>query len=516
MPESTRVEDFLRRSAAAYGGKTAVIAGGRRLTYAELDSLSDRLAATLQAQGVERNDRVLIFMDNGWEAAVSIYAVLKAGAVFVPINPSTKAERLGFVMRNCRARAILTQARLQPVVSAAAINAPSLRFIIAAGAGQTTSDVTSFETCIATPASPEPHGGTDEDLAHLIYTSGSTGEPKGVMMTHRNVEAAASSITTYLGSRADDIVLSALPLAFGYGLYQLIMAVRIGATLVLEKSFAFPQAIFETMRTERATALPLVPTMTALILQMKDLQPGALPDLRYITSAAAPLPPDHIRRLRALFPNVRLYSMYGQTECMRGTYLPPEELEHRPESVGIAIPGTEAFIVDEQGKRVDPDTIGELVIRGPHVMQGYWEDEEATARALRPGRNASERELHTGDLFRADADGFLYFVSRKDDIIKTRGEKVAPKQVETVLHACPGVAEALVIGVDDPILGKAVHALVVRSDASLTEREIIRHCARHLEDFMVPKSVEFRVSLPRTDSGKTSRRLAAKSMEATS
>lgn len=516
MPESTRVEDFLRRSAAAYSGKTAVIAGGRRLSYAEFDDLSDRLAATLQAQGVERNDRVIVFMDNGWEAAVSIYAVLKAGAVFVPINPSTKAERLGFVMRNCRARAILTQARLQPVVSAAAINAPSLRFIIAAGAGQTTSDVTSFETCIATTASPGPHGGTDNDLAHLIYTSGSTGEPKGVMMTHRNVEAAASSIATYLGSRTDDIVLSALPLAFGYGLYQLIMAVRIGATLVLEKSFAFPQAVFETMRTERATALPLVPTMAALILQMKDLQPGFLPDLRYITSAAAPLPPDHIGRLRALFPNVRLYSMYGQTECMRGTYLPPEELDCHPESVGIAIPGTEAFVVDEQGKRVGADTIGELVIRGPHVMQGYWEDKEATARALRPGRNASERELHTGDLFRADADGFLYFVSRKDDIIKTRGEKVAPKQVETVLHACPGLAEALVIGLDDPVLGKTIHALVVRSDANLTEREVIRHCARHLEDFMVPKSVEFRTSLPRTDSGKTSRLLAAKSMEAMS
>jgi acyl-CoA synthetase (AMP-forming)/AMP-acid ligase II len=336
------------------------------------------------------------------------------------------------------------------------------------------------------------------------------------MMSHRNVEAAAGSITAYLGGRHDDIVLSALPLAFGYGLYQLLMAVRLGATLVLEKSFAFPQAVFETMRAERATALPLVPTMAAMILQMRDLQPGFLPDLRYMTSAAAPLPAEHIRRLRELFPHVRLYSMYGQTECMRGTYLPPEELDRRPESVGIAIPGTDAFIIDEQGNRVAPGTVGELVIRGPHVMQAYWEDEAATTRALRQGRAPFERELHTGDLFRADEDGFLYFVSRRDDIIKTRGEKVAPRQVETVLHACPGVAEALVIGIDDAILGKAIHALVVRSNSALTEREIIRHCARHLEDFMVPKSVEFRTELPRTDSGKASRLLAAQSMDKTS
>lgn len=509
MTKSPRVEDFLRRSASAHGGKTAVVAGDRRLTYAELDAMSDRLAACLQSNGLESNDRVVIFMDNGLQAAVSIYAALKAGAAFVPVNPSTKAARLGFVLRNSRAKAILTQERLLPVVSAS----PSPDLTIVADGDKAAAGILAFSDCIASPASLAPHGGSDEDLAHLIYTSGSTGEPKGVMMTHRNVEAAASSITAYLGGRHDDIVLSALPLAFGYGLYQLIMAVRLGATLVLEKSFAFPYAVFETMRKERATALPLVPTMAAMILQMRDLEPGALPDLRYMTSAAAPLPPEHIRRLRELFPHMRLYSMYGQTECMRGTYLPPEELDRRPDSVGIAIPGTEAFIVDEQGERAAPGVIGELVIRGPHVMQGYWDDEAATLRALHPGRRPGERELHTGDLFRADEDGFLYFVSRKDDIIKTRGEKVAPRQVETVLHACPGVAEALVIGIDDAVLGKAVHALVVRSDPALTEREVIRYCARHLEDFMVPKSVEFRADLPRTDSGKASRRLAAQSMD---
>jgi acyl-CoA synthetase (AMP-forming)/AMP-acid ligase II len=293
----------------------------------------------------------------------------------------------------------------------------------------------------------------------------------------------------------------------------MLMAVKFGATLVLEKSFAFPQAIFDLMRKEKVTGLPLVPTMAALILQMKDLTPGSFPSLRYITNTAAALPPAHIARLRELFPGVRLYSMYGLTECKRCTYLPPEQLDKRPGSVGIAIPNTEAYVVDDTGAQVKPGKEGELVIRGPHVMQGYWEDEVATAKALRPGYNPWEKVLYTGDLFRSDEEGFLYFVGRKDDIIKTRGEKVAPKEVEAVLHFCPGIAEAVVVGVADPILGQAIKAIVVASDPALTEREVIRHCAQSLEDFMVPKSVEFRQNLPKTDTGKISRRLAAASLE---
>jgi acyl-CoA synthetase (AMP-forming)/AMP-acid ligase II len=205
--------------------------------------------------------------------------------------------------------------------------------------------------------------------------------------------------------------------------------------------------------------------------------------------------------------------MYGLTECKRCTYLPPEQLDVRPDSVGIAIPNTEAFVVDDEGQKVPAGTVGELVIRGPHVMQGYWEDEAATRRALRPGLYPWENVLHTGDLFRADDEGYLYFVGRKDDIIKTRGEKVAPKEVEAVLHGCPGVAAAVVVGVHDPLLGQAIHALVVTEDDTLTEQIIIRHCATHLEDYMVPKSVIFRADLPKTDTGKVSRRLAAEILE---
>jgi long-chain acyl-CoA synthetase len=505
-----RVEQFLRDSARRFGDKIALVADGARLTYRELDRASDHLAGALAARGITRGDRVIVFMDNCREAVIAIFAALKAGAVFSPINPSTKAEKLAFVLDNCRARALITQEKLRAVASAALAETPSIALTVIAGAREPLRGALSLEATLAAEAAPPGYPGIDLDLAMLIYTSGSTGFPKGVMMTHQNVVAAATSITTYLENTADDVILNVLPISFDYGLYQVLMAAKVGATLVLEQSFAFPQAIFARMTAERVTGLPLVPTMAALILQMRDLAPGAFPHLRYLTNTAAALPPAHIARLQTLFPTARLYSMYGVTECKRCTYLPPAELTRRPGSVGIAIPGTEAYVVDEHGARVAPGVVGELVIRGAHVMKGYWENPEATARALRPGPYEWEKVLHTGDLFRADADGFLYFVARKDDIIKTRGEKVSPKEVENALYALPGIREAAVVGVPDPVLGLALKAVVAADpQAKLTAHDVIRHCTRHLEDFMVPKMVEFRDALPKTESGKISRRLVA-------
>jgi acyl-CoA synthetase (AMP-forming)/AMP-acid ligase II len=340
----------------------------------------------------------------------------------------------------------------------------------------------------------------------IVYTSGSTGFPKGVMMTHQNVVSAATSITTYLESAADDVVLSVLPLAFDYGLYQALMCAKVGATLVLEKSFTYPAVLLEKLRRERVTGLPLVPTVAAVLLQLKDLAPGAFPDLRYITNTAAALPPAHIARLQELFPATKIFSMYGLTECKRCTYLPPAQLSLRPGSVGIAIPGTEAYVVDEAGRKAPPGATGELVIRGGHVMKGYWGDPQATERALRPGPFPWEKVLYTGDLFRTDEQGYLYFVARKDDIIKSRGEKVSPKEVENVLYELAGVREAAVVGVPDAVLGMAIKAVISADpEAGLTERDVIRHCAKRLEDFMVPKSVEFRDGLPKSANGKISR-----------
>lgn len=507
-----RVERFLTDSAARFPTKTALVAGGRRYSFADLDALTDRVAAGLQRLGVRRGERVVVFMDNAAEAVISIFAILKAGAVFSPVNPSTKADKLAYILNNCRAQAILTQAKVADVAREAMAAAPSVTIGVVAGLKETAQGFARYEDLATGDLGDRPTGfaGIEIDLAMLIYTSGSTGFPKGVMMTHQNVVAAATSITTYLENTSDDIILNVLPISFDYGLYQVLMAMKMGATLVLEKSFAFPSAILKLINTEKVTGFPLVPTMAALILQMKDMRPGDYPTLRYLTNTAAALPPAHIQRLRDLFPGATVFSMYGLTECKRCTWLPPKELDRRPGSVGIAIPGTEAYVVDDDGRKLGAEEVGELVIRGPHVMKGYWENEEATAKALRPGPFAWEKVLYTGDLFRTDQDGFLYFVGRKDDIIKSKGEKVSPKEIENVLYALPGIREAAVIGVPDPILGAAIKAVIALEPGSaLTETDILRHCARHLEDFMVPRLVQFRTELPKTDSGKISRRLVA-------
>ena len=505
-----RVEHFLEASARRHPDKTAIVAGGERVSFSALDARASRLAAWLQGRGVARGDRVVIFADNAIEAVVSLFATLKAGGVFSLVNPSTKADKLAFILGNCRPAALITQGRIAAVAADAAEQAGFSGARLVAGDPGGLPGATSYQDALAGPGGPVGFAGIAPDLAMLVYTSGSTGFPKGVMMTHANVVAASTSITTYLESAPDDIVLCALPISFDYGLYQVLMSMQVGATVVLEKSFAFPQAILNRVAEERVTGLPLVPTMAALLLRMRDLDPGAYPTLRYISNTAAALPPAHICRLGELFPTARLFSMYGLTECKRCTWLPPTELARRPGSVGIPIPGTEGWIVDEDGRRLGPGETGELVIRGPHVMAGYWENPEATAKALRPGPYPWERVLHTGDLFTADEEGFLYFVARKDDIIKTRGEKVSPKEVENVLYALPGIREAAVIGVPDEVLGQALKAIVALDPGStLNALDIRAHCSRHLEDFMVPRFVAFVDALPKTDTGKISRREAA-------
>ena len=299
----------------------------------------------------------------------------------------------------------------------------------------------------------------------------------------------------------EDIVIDVLPLSFDYGLYQLLMAFKFGGRLILERSFTYPAAILQRMQDEQVTGFPGVPTIFSILLQM-DLSAYDLSHLRYISNTAAALPPSHIQQLRGKFPGVRVYSMYGLTETKRTLYLPPEQLEARPGSVGIAIPGTEVWIEDENGVRLGPGEVGELVVRGRHVMRGYWNAPEATAARYRPGPIPGERVCYTGDLFRKDDEGYLYFVGRKDDIIKSRGEKVAPKEVENVLYMLKGVVEAAVVGVEDPILGQAVKAFLVLDNVQLSEAEVLAHCKSHLEDFMVPKYVEFRDRLEKTSSGK--------------
>jgi acyl-CoA synthetase (AMP-forming)/AMP-acid ligase II len=326
------------------------------------------------------------------------------------------------------------------------------------------------------------------------------------MLTHHNMRSAAASVSGYLGLRADDVIMCALPLSFDYGLYQVLMGHAAGATVLLEPGFTFPAHVLEVMRREGATFFPGVPTMFALLLSQDNLRGAELPSLRALTNTAAALSEAQIQSLRRMFPQARIFSMYGLTECKRVTYLPPEELDRRPTSVGRGMPNEEVYLIDEAGQRLPPGSVGELVVRGSNVMRGYWEKPAETAERLRPGRYPGEMVLHTGDIFRTDLEGYLYFVGRKDDIIKSRGEKVSPREVENVIHLLPGVIDVAVIGVPDPVLGQAVKAFVVRRpDATFGEREVIRHCQERLENFMVPKHLEFVDSLPTTATGKVSK-----------
>ena len=508
-----QLECFLESSARQWPTKTAIICGNRRWTYAEIDASANRLAHALIAEGVERGDRVAVYLDNSAEAVIAIFAILKAGAVFLVVNPTTKAEKLAYILNNCRATALVTTTRKMVALDAIWSETPHLRLVVAADAaddpalpGKTCRGLLGLLDRHAHDDQPPPKRAIDIDLAALIYTSGSTGNPKGVMLTHRNMVSAATSITTYLENTPDDILLNVLPLAFDYGLYQVLMSVKIGGTVVLERSFAYPQAIIQKIVQHRVTGFPLVPTMAAILLQM-DLTKYDWSSLRYLTNTAAALPTEHILRLRNLFPRARLYSMYGLTECKRVSYLPPEELDRRPASVGRGMPNEEVYIVDDAGDRVGANVVGELVVRGANVMKGYWELPEETAKRLKPGPLPGEFVLYTGDLFRADKDGYLYFVGRKDDIIKSRGEKVSPREVENVLAGHPEIAEAAVIGVPDEILGQAVRAIVsLKSGSHLTARDVLRHCAEHLEDFMIPKTVEILPTLPKTSNGKIDKR----------
>ena len=506
------VNHFLERSAERFPDKVALVCQEERLTYGEIEERSNRLARALTAAGVQRSDRVAICLENSPEAVISVFAALKAGAVFLLLNPSIKAEKLSYVLNNCRAASLILSSRKAEAIRSCWAQTPYLRTAFVKGdAGNAAADAGkqffSLEvwTGDASGGAPVRSPNIDLDLAALLYTSGSTGKPKGVMLTHRNICSAAGSVTHYLENTPEDVILNVLPLFFGYGLYQVLMTFHSGGTVILERSFALPHATLEKIGGERVTGWAIVPTVAALLLQM-DLTAYDFSSLRYLTNAGAALPVEYVRQLRQQLPRAKLFLMYGQTECIRTSYLDPAEVDRYPDSVGKAMPNCEAYVVDEQGRRLPPGDLGELVVRGSNVMPGYWELPEETAKVLRPGPSPGETVLHSGDLFKMDTEGRLFFVSRMDDLIKVRGQRLGPKEIEEVLCRMPGVVQAVVVGVPDPILGTAIRAILQLADgASLTRQDVMAYCAEHLEDFMVPKIVEFCDVFPTTDSGKIRR-----------
>jgi len=501
-----QLESFLERSAERFPDTIGLVCQGRRWSYAELNDAANRFANWLLQHGLERGARVALPLENSAEAVIGVFGVLKAGGVFSPLHPSMKADKLTYVLNNCRAAGVVLPARKQRVLDQLGTECPHLQFAVLVGEEDLAPAAvpTARWDDIQQQASdaPPPKRCINIDLAALIYTSGSTGQPKGVMLTHLNMTSAATSITTYLENTPEDVVLNVLPLSFDYGLYQVLMTCQFGGTLVLESSFAFPHQVLETIVRERVTGLPLVPTISAVLLQ-RDLSKYDLSALRYLTNTAAALPTEHIRQIRRLLPHVKLFSMYGLTECKRVSYLPPDEIDRRPTSVGRGMPNEEVYLVDEQGRRLPNGSTGELVIRGANVMKGYWEAPEETAKRLKPGPLPGEFVLHSGDLFRTDDEGYLYFLARMDDVIKSRGEKVSPREVENVLYAHPAVSEAVVFGVPDAVLGQKIKAVVtLKAGTSATPAQLQRHCATHLEDYLVPQIVEVAADLPRTSTGK--------------
>lgn len=516
MFRHTLVSEFLTYSAERYPDKVALVHLERRLTYGEIESMANRLAFALIKHRIGCGDRVAIFMDNAIEAVISIFAALKAGAAFMVISHTTKAKKLEYILNNSMAKILLCQSSRLDVVRD--IDSPYLEIVIV-----TSSDISDHASCIMhqIPNVTLLHYEEvinsymndtvrsrciDLDLAAIIYTSGSTGYPKGVMLSHLNMVSAAHSITTFLKNNENDVIVNVLPLSFDYGLYQILMGFLIGGRIILEKSFIYPYQVIDIMVKEKVTGLPGVPTIFAILLQMKNIHTYDLSSLRYITNTAAALPVSHIRRLRELFPQARLYSMYGLTECKRVSYLPPEELDRRPHSVGKAMPNEEVYIINGKGERVGPEETGELVVRGANVMLGYWEMPEEMAQCLKPGKYPGERVLYTNDLFKMDKDGYLYFIARKDDIIKCGGQKVSPKEIENAAYSLEDVIEASAVGTPDEIMGQAIKLFVVLRDGSkLTARDLLEHCSNHLEQSIIPKYIEIVSSLPKTAAGKICR-----------
>jgi acyl-CoA synthetase (AMP-forming)/AMP-acid ligase II len=512
------LSDSLSIARQKHPQKIAAQVGNEDYTYEQLYQQSQAIAAYLQNRGLQRGDRVAIFMENTWTLLPSLYAVLYAGGVFLVINHLTKANKLEYILRDSGATFLLTDSSIAKQFLPAVAPLKNLREIIYAGA-----EINERELNLHCNKSlvrlinvldaglhinnPVNSPAINKDLAALIYTSGSTGDPKGVMMTHANMVFTSDSLVEYLRLDASAKIICFLPLAFDYGLYQILMSVRLGACLLISKSFTFPSVVFAEINDHAASIFPGVPTVFSTLIGLHQRSPLCFPSITRVTNTAAALPPEYVPHLKQIFPNALIYKMYGLTECKRVSYLNPEDVELYPNSVGKAIPGTEVFLLDDKLQPVLPNTMGTLYVRGAHVMQGYWNKPEETQKMLVNNIYPNEQVLCAQDQFVIDENGYLYFHGRVDDIIKSRGEKVSPVEVENVLYRMPGIREAAVIGVPDLLEGETIKAFVaLDTGTTMDPKKIRQYCMANLESFMVPRDVVILESLPKTDSNKISKK----------
>jgi acyl-CoA ligase (AMP-forming) (exosortase A-associated) len=523
---SDLVHDFIFRSARRTPASEALVHGARRLDYAALANAVSQAAEGLLAAGLARGERVAVYLEKSVENVAAMFGASAAGGVFVPVNPLLKPEQVAYILSDCNVRVLVTSADRLRLLAAALPQCADLRMVIVTGPSDNLATleriaVVPWDRAIAAsgPTPRAPHRTIDADMAAILYTSGSTGKPKGVVLSHRNMVAGANSVASYLENTPADRILAVLPLSFDYGLSQLTTAFSVGATAVL-LNYLLPRDILKAVEAERITGLAAVPP---LWIQVAQLAWPADCTLRYLTNSGGAMQRPTLEALRRALPNAKPFLMYGLTEAFRSTFLPPEELERRPDSMGKAIPNAEVMVLRPDGSECEPGEAGELVHRGALVSLGYWNDPVKTAERFKPfvsnqkGLTLTEMAVWSGDTVRKDEEGFLYFITRADEMIKTSGYRVSPSEVEEVVYAREHVAEAAAIGVSHPTLGQAIVVIAyAKEGAAISAADLLAACKPHLPAYMLPaKVVMAEASLPRNPNGKIDRKLLSQQFEHT-
>lgn len=509
------VPELVLRTADARADSPALTFKDRTWSYAELASEVRKVASGLLGLGLGRQDRVGVYLPKQLETVASFFGASLAGGVFVPVNPLLKAEQVAYILRDCNVRVLVTSVDRAAELRTALEDCPDLHTLVVVD-GEPRRDarsrlrVLSWAELGAGESKP-PHRVIDADIAAILYTSGSTGRPKGVVLSHRNMTTGAKSVAEYLENTPSDRLLAVLPFSFDYGFSQLSTAFLTGASVVL-MDYLFARDVIAVGARERVTGLAGVPP---LWVQLAELPwPAEIRDsLRYITNSGGAMPVATLAKLRASLPKTRPFLMYGLTEAFRSTYLPPVEVDRRPDSIGKAIPNAEILVVRPDGTQCAPNEPGELVHRGALVALGYWNDAEKTAERFKPAPSQdpalklTEIAVWSGDTVRRDEEGFLYFVGRRDEMIKTSGYRVSPTEVEEVVYATGLVRDAVAIGVPHATLGQAI--VIVASPALDGHRDsdrVLEVCRQRLPTYMHPARVEWRDSLPRNPNGKFDRK----------
>ncbi len=501
----------------------AVVSGSIRASYGELQTTTARFGAGLVGLGLARGERVAIYLDKRIEFVAAAFGASAAGGVFVPVNPILKAEQVGHILRDCNVRVLVTTVERLAALGDGLAACHDLRQVVLIGAPAERPTVrgAAVHLWVELMSAPPAAGrrAIDSDMAAILYTSGSTGRPKGVVLSHRNMMAGARSVAHYLGNHAGDTLLAALPLSFDAGLSQLTTAFQAGARVVL-LNWLLPRDVLKAIERERVTGLTAVPPLWIQLAQL-DWPAHITEHLRYIANTGGRMPLDTLTRLRAQLPQTKPFLMYGLTEAFRATYLAPEQVDRRPDSIGKAIPDAEVLVLREDGSECAPNEPGELVQRGALVAMGYWNDPERTAERFRPlpaaapGRESGlvlpEIAVFSGDTVRRDDEGFLYFIGRRDEMIKTSGYRVSPTEVEEILYATRLVGECAAFGVAHDTLGQSIVVIATApAGGTLDTAALLAECRARMPAYMVPGRIEVREGpLPRNPNGKIDRKTLA-------